>query len=107
MKRIVFLIALLSIICGVYVGKAVSAGNWYEAVPLSQSAVDYGDRTDGQPVYVGWSQYGKADSDYAWAIIKIIYNVDGTFKEYVFANGNALPSKSWVSRATYTYTTSD
>lgn len=107
MKKLILLLAVLALLTGAYVSKAVSAGNWYDAVPTSQPSVDYGARTDGQPVYVGWAQYGKADSDNSWTIIKLIYNIDGTFKEYVFANGNALPSKSWVNRATYTYTTSD
>jgi hypothetical protein len=78
---------------------------WYDQVTQYQTVLDYGDRTDGQPVYVGYAAVGVTEDQYKWVIAKFIYNEDDRLTKTIFANGNSNPSKSWDSRATYTYST--
>jgi hypothetical protein len=77
---------------------------WYDQVSQYQTVLDYGTRTDGQPVYVGWAAAGTTEAQYKWVIVKMIYDDSDNFSRMIFANGNANPSKSWTLRATYTYT---
>ena len=100
--------ALFLIVLAVLVASAAwSRGiNPYEqfSTGLMEPMVDYGDRTDGQPVYVGYRlQGGNEDDDAACIIYKITYDGDGHFLRMVLANGDNSPNKVWDDRATYTY----
>lgn len=80
--------------------------NPYESfdTSLMEPMVDYGGRTDGQPVYVGYRlQGGNEDDDAACIIYKITYDVSGNFLRMVLADGDNSPNKVWDDRAAYTY----
>lgn len=47
-------------------------------LPNRVQMYDYGERTDGQPVYWGHAEYGTATDSGGWIIFKYAYNEDST-----------------------------
>jgi len=75
--------------------------NWAQSVKTAnkslQIRMDYGVRTDGQPIYLGYAIRGKATSDDAWIIYKHTYDVNDqlTLRQTAF--------DAWDNIATATY----
>ena len=49
-------------------------------VPNVQRLVDYDDRTDGQPVYIGRANIAASQDDPVWIIHCTTYGADGYFR---------------------------
>lgn len=58
--------------------------------------IDYGSRTDGQPVYHGFAVAGSKNEDSVWTIYKFTYNASGnaTRRQIVY-------KKDWTNRASH------
>jgi len=68
-------------------------------VPLNMRAkYDYGSRTDGQPVYVGYAARGLATSSTGWLLFKYTYNASG------WVTDKDVAYDSWDNRASASYT---
>lgn len=68
-----------------------------------QQQMDIAGRADGQPVYIGWADPGKATSDAVWRIYKITYDASGNATAITFASNSTNFDKVFDDRTTYTY----
>jgi PhoPQ-activated pathogenicity-related protein len=91
-----------------FISNPVSARgiNPYEqfSTSLMEKIVDYGARTDGQPVYIGYRIIGKTDDVEGCIIFKCLYDENDNFLRMIAADGDNSPNKIWDNRASYTYT---
>lgn len=65
-----------------------------------QMAIDYTDRTDGQPTYLGYTARGQATSNNRWQIAKFTFTSIGG-NDYVSTKKLAIGA--WDDRASLTY----
>lgn len=67
--------------------------------------LDYGSRTDGQPVFVGYLPPGKTAADAAAKIMKLTYDGSNnlTSRLWALTNGNAEFANVWNDRAGLAY----
>jgi len=72
-------------------------------VPSGQKMrIDYGERTDGQPVYQGFAPAGLAEGSEGWLIYKFTYSADpGNMTQRDIAG--ALEDANWTARESYDY----
>lgn len=75
----------------------------YESSIMLDMVVDYGTRTDGQPVYIGYRMPGVDEAVAGWFIQKFIYDASDNFLRKVAAGSENSFDKVWDNRATYTY----
>jgi len=54
---------------------------FYRELPQEQKIFDYADRTDGQPVYRGFSKIGTATSAPGWIMVYSKFDVSGFVTE--------------------------
>jgi len=105
--RILVAILVFSAIfaCSAYAGSTRSSFDGYpfESSILMDTVLDYGTRTDGQPVYIGMRIPGVSEADVGWIIFKCIYDESNNFLRKVAANGENQANKVWNDRASYTY----
>lgn len=66
---------------------------FYRDLPFWQQKVDYGTRTDGQPVYVGNAHLGTADDDEKWILTFFKYDESNQMVEKYSLEG------TWDDRA--------
>ena len=59
--------------------------------------------SNGNIEYIGEAQPGTSQSDPEWRISKISYDVNNDFDDIKWADGEALFTKKWDDRASYTY----
>ncbi len=97
------LVVALFFVCGNAQARNISPYESY-STGLMEVLVDYGARTDGQPVYVGYRLVGYEDDDEACIIYKLTYDESGNLLRKVSADGDNAPTKVWDDRASYTYT---
>jgi hypothetical protein len=64
---------------------------------------DYDTRTDGQPVYIGYTEPSNAKSETRWQIRKLTYSASGFITDIQWAGGSAAFAFEWDERAGYTY----
>lgn len=65
-----------------------------------QMAIDYDVRTDGQPLYLGYTAMGQSTTDNRWQIAKFTYTTINT-ADYVLTKKLAIGA--WDSRSLLTY----
>ena len=65
-----------------------------------QQLIDYGARTDGQPVYQGWAPPGMAQGTNGWLIKYYQYNGSGWCTSIT---STALSDANWTNRSTAAY----
>jgi hypothetical protein len=65
-----------------------------------QQRVDYGERTDGNPVYIGYAPKGIAIGDNGWLIQKLTYETIGG-NDYLSIR--QISYDSWINRESATY----
>jgi YD repeat-containing protein len=65
--------------------------------------MDYGARTDGQPIFVGWAPPGKATSDAVWKISQQTYDANNQMTSRLWADGDTFYDNVWDNRAGLTY----
>ena len=70
--------------------------------------LDYAGRTDGQPVYVGYAEPGKADpAQTSWKIMKLLYDVNNQVTDRLWAldakSDKAEFTQIWNNRTTLNY----
>lgn len=66
---------------------------YFRDVPNERELYDYGDRTDGQPVYLGHAAVGDTINDTHWVIFYFVYDVSGNISEKYSKEG------AWSARA--------
>ena len=64
---------------------------------ISQMFLDYGSRTDGQPIYIGYGARGLATGEEGWLLYKHTYNSSS------FMVSRQIAYDSWDNRETTTY----
>jgi hypothetical protein len=74
---------------------------YVQDAPYTQS-FDADGRSDGQPVYVGWTGPGNGKGDTKWKIQKITYS-GSAVTDIQWANGSAEFAFEWDERTTYAY----
>jgi YD repeat-containing protein len=62
-----------------------------------QQLLDYVDRTDGQPIYMGFAEKGLAQSASGWLLHKYTYNASGQM------TAKQISYDAWADRVTTTY----
>ena len=67
--------------------------------------IDYGSRTDGQPVYQGFAPSGLAEGTNGWLIYKFTYSADpGSMTERNVYGASAEDNGNWTARESGGYT---
>ena len=110
MKRILRNLVLVNLLICIMASYAL-AGNtrsMFDGYPsestiMLEMVVDYGARTDGQPLYIGYRMPGVSESSVGWLIFKCIYDVSDNFLRKVSAGSENQFDKVWDNRASYTY----
>lgn len=110
MNRILRYMVIVNLLLCIMASYALAANtrSIYDGYPTEASimldtVVDYGARSDGQPVYIGYHMPGVTEAGEGWLIFKCIYDGSGNFLRKVAADGENQFDKIWNSRATYTY----
>lgn len=65
-----------------------------------QMQIDYDVRTDGQPLYQGYTAMGQSDTDNRWQIAKFTYT---TINGADYVTNKKLAIGAWSNRANLTY----
>lgn len=100
MKKLLLSIFILFLFVGSGFSETMSSirpDNVMEYPQSFQFSIDYDDRTDGQPVYMGYAPKGSAEGDEDWLIFKFTYNESNQVLTRKSAFGN------WTDRATLSY----
>lgn len=110
MNRILRYVVIVNLLICILASYALAANtrSLFDGYPTESSVmlemvVDYGTRTDGQPVYIGYRMPGVAESSVGWLIFKCIYDGSDNFLRKVSANSENQFDKIWDNRASYTY----
>lgn len=81
----------------------------FSSAPPYQQIFDYGNRTDMNPVYIGWATPGVSATAAAWKIRKFLYNADGSTSQILYAcvsgkaSGDVGFIHIWNNRAALNY----
>ena len=66
--------------------------------------IDYGSRSDSQPVYQGFAPSGLAEGSNGWLIYHFTYSADpGNMTQRNVFGAVAADNGNWTNRASYTY----
>jgi hypothetical protein len=100
MKKLLLSLVIFLVLIGSGFCETVSSISNYSFVEFPQYyqfSIDYDDRTDGQPVYIGYAPKGSAAGDNDWLIFMFTYNESDQVLTRKSAFGN------WTDRATLSY----
>jgi hypothetical protein len=95
LSLVIFLVLIGSGFCETM--SSISNYSFVEFPQYYQFSIDYDDRTDGQPVYMGYAPKGSAVGDNDWLIFMFTYNESDQVLTRKSAFGN------WTDRATLSY----
>ena len=82
------------------VNQTSNAMHVFAFTDVSQMRIDYGTRTDGQPLYIGYAASGVATSTASWILQKFTYTTIGT-TDYVSLR--QIATDSWDLRTSASY----
>lgn len=78
----------------------ISAHRTTDTPSILQQLIDYGVRTDGQPLYQGWAPAGLAQGTNGWLIKYYQYNGSGWATSIT---STALSAANWTNRTSAVY----